>query len=128
MKNIQMQWLEFWDISKEYLGKDFSFQKLVTWMWKHTQMLTGQVVWVTWGLLLSTVHLLETIWWRGEAKNNPLWQDLVQKLFRSIVLGILELLWLKSLLKELKMENDKLMKLYWKNKAAISISQSSATW
>ena len=39
-----------------------------------------------------------------------------------MALGICE--WLKSLLKELKMENDRPMKLYCDNKATISIAHN----
>ena len=47
--------------------------------------------------------------------------------FWSMVLGIWELLWLKSLLKKLKVEDNNLMKLYCDNKAVISIAHNFIT-
>lgn len=45
--------------------------------------------------------------------------------FRSLALVICELLCLKSLIKELRMENDRPMKLNYDNKATISIAHNS---
>ena len=41
--------------------------------------------------------------------------------FRAVAQGICELLWLKLLLEELKVTNEKPMKLFCDNKAAINI-------
>ena len=44
--------------------------------------------------------------------------------FRAMAQGICELLWIKSLLKDLKVELTNFMKLYCDNKAAISIAHN----
>ena len=44
--------------------------------------------------------------------------------FRAVAQGICELLWLKLLLEELKVTNEKPMKLFCDNKAAINIPRN----
>ena len=44
--------------------------------------------------------------------------------YRAMANGVYEMLWVERILKELKMSINKLMKLYYDNKAAISITQN----
>ena len=61
--------------------------------------------------------------WRSK-KQNVVARSSAEAEFRAMAQGICELLWIKSLLKDLKIELTDSMKLYCDNKAAISIAHN----
>ena len=76
-------------------------------------------------LLLGVVPLLEEIWWLREAKKQQVVAgSSVEADFKSMTQGIYELMWLRSLMHQLKIENGGSMRLYCDNKAAISIAHN----
>lgn len=62
------------------------------------------------------------IWWLGGVKNRIWWLD--GGWMSSYENGISELLWLKSLMKDLKLLTEGPMRLYCDNKAAINIAHN----
>ncbi|KAJ4721161.1 Retrovirus-related Pol polyprotein from transposon TNT 1-94 [Melia azedarach] len=61
--------------------------------------------------------------WRSK-KQSVVARSSAEVEFRSIALGIFEVMWLKTILKELRVETSDPMKLYCDNKAAISIAHN----
>ena len=61
----------------------------------------------------------------GEVKNK-MWfaRSSVEVEFRAVAHGICEVIWIKRLLEELKVSDSQAMKLYYDNKAAISIAHN----
>ena len=63
------------------------------------------------------------ITWRSK-KQVVVARSSAEAEFRSVALGICELVWIKSLMKELRMTTEFPMKLYCDNKAAVSIAHN----
>ena len=61
--------------------------------------------------------------WRSK-KHNVVARSSAEVEFRAIAQGICELLWLKILYKDLKIEWDELMRLYCDNKSAFNITHN----
>ena len=61
--------------------------------------------------------------WRSK-KQNVVARSSAEAEFRAMAQGICELLWLRILLKDLKIEGDEPMKLYCDNKSAINIAHN----
>ena len=88
-------------------------------------MQTGQGVEITEDRHPAIVLLFggNLVTWRSK-KQNVVARSSAEAEFRSMANGVCEVLWLKKLLEELKMELDKPMKLFCDNKSAISIAQN----
>ncbi|KAJ4721114.1 Retrovirus-related Pol polyprotein from transposon TNT 1-94 [Melia azedarach] len=63
--------------------------------------------------------------WRSK-KQSVVARSSAEAEFRSMALAICEVMWLKTILKELRVETSDPMKLYFDNKAAISIAHNPA--
>ena len=61
--------------------------------------------------------------WRSK-KQNVVARSSVEARFRAIVAGVCELLWVKIILEDLKVQWSKPMKLYCDNKSAINIAHN----
>ncbi|KAJ4713234.1 Retrovirus-related Pol polyprotein from transposon TNT 1-94 [Melia azedarach] len=61
--------------------------------------------------------------WRSK-KQSVVARSSAEAEFKSMALGICEVMWLKTILKELRVETSNPMKLYCDNKAAISITHN----
>ncbi|KAE8723356.1 MORC family CW-type zinc finger protein 3 isoform 2 [Hibiscus syriacus] len=76
----------------------------------------------------STTGYCSFVWgnlvtWRSK-KQLVVSRSSAEAEFRAMAQGVYELLWLRRILEELKVERDKPMKLYCDNKSAISIAQN----
>ena len=64
--------------------------------------------------------------WRSKKQNVVAWSSAKAK-FRAMAQGVCELLWLKIILKDLKVKWDGPMKLYCDNKSTTSIAHNGTT-
>lgn len=78
--------------------------------------------WLTGGLQLVIVFSLEATW--RSKKQNVVARSSAESEFRAAAQGICELLWLKIILDDLKVEWQSPMKLYCDNKSAINIAHN----
>lgn len=76
----------------------------------------------------STTGYCSFVWgnlvtWRSK-KQPVVSRSSAESEFRAMAQGVCELLWLRKILEELKVEGDKPMRLYCDNKSAINIAQN----
>ena len=109
---------------KHTLGKGLIFEK-------HNHYHVEAYTDVDWGSLLidrrstsgyCTLVAGNLVTWKG--KKHVVSRFSAEAEFRAMALGICELMWLNTLLKELHVKVDEPMRLYCDNKAAISIAHN----